>query len=232
MYLKELKHLGLSPHTQCLASDRQCANKCNDGIPKQTNYNTNALALAPRRFHIAPSSALLPPSPVRRFYLLASPLRLLPPSPVRRFYLLASSCKPVLHSLPRSPPATTFLYTPLSLSVCKGRSSLSSSLHKRCVCCALRVQYDGVQTTGDTFNFVLFNTVAAHFIMYVQYCMLIFASSAFLFFLVFFWGGLGYTNLILCPAAIGFNVETVTYKNLKFQVWDLGGQTSIRPYWR
>merc|ERR1712151_148892 len=31
---------------------------------------------------------------------------------------------------------------------------------------------------------------------------------------------------------IGFNVETVTYKNLKFQVWDLGGQTLIRPYWR
>jgi ADP-ribosylation factor-like protein 1 len=48
---------------------------------------------------------------------------------------------------------------------------------------------------------------------------------------------------------IGFNVETVDYKNLKFQVratapgrrvrahmgdqvWDLGGQTSIRPYWR
>ncbi|CAI2177105.1 17457_t:CDS:2 [Funneliformis geosporum] len=26
---------------------------------------------------------------------------------------------------------------------------------------------------------------------------------------------------------IGFNVETVTYKNIKFQ-----GQTSIRPYWR
>ena len=24
----------------------------------------------------------------------------------------------------------------------------------------------------------------------------------------------------------------MTYKNLKFQVWDLGGQTSIRPYWR
>lgn len=31
---------------------------------------------------------------------------------------------------------------------------------------------------------------------------------------------------------IGFNVETVQYKNVKFQVWDLGGQTSIRPYWR
>eukprot|EP00727_Mastigamoeba_balamuthi_P013662 m51a1_g8919 putative adp-ribosylation factor-like protein 1 (186) ;mRNA; f:806035-807161 len=31
---------------------------------------------------------------------------------------------------------------------------------------------------------------------------------------------------------IGFNVENVTYKNIKFQVWDLGGQDSIRPYWR
>jgi ADP-ribosylation factor-like protein 1 len=31
---------------------------------------------------------------------------------------------------------------------------------------------------------------------------------------------------------IGFNVETLHYKNLKFNVWDLGGQTSIRPYWR
>lgn len=41
------------------------------------------------------------------------------------------------------------------------------------------------------------------------------------------------TNLLLYwNVAIGFNVETVQYKNLKFQVWDLGGQTSIRPYWR
>ena len=31
---------------------------------------------------------------------------------------------------------------------------------------------------------------------------------------------------------IGFNVETVTYKNLTFNVWDLGGQSTIRPYWR
>ncbi|KAJ8198467.1 hypothetical protein LV164_004958 [Aspergillus fumigatus] len=31
---------------------------------------------------------------------------------------------------------------------------------------------------------------------------------------------------------IGFNVESVTYRNLNFNVWDLGGQTSIRPYWR
>jgi ADP-ribosylation factor-like protein 1 len=31
---------------------------------------------------------------------------------------------------------------------------------------------------------------------------------------------------------IGFNVEVLQYKSVKFQVWDLGGQTSIRPYWR
>jgi ADP-ribosylation factor-like protein 1 len=31
---------------------------------------------------------------------------------------------------------------------------------------------------------------------------------------------------------IGFNVESVTYGPLTFTVWDLGGQTSIRPYWR
>ena len=40
------------------------------------------------------------------------------------------------------------------------------------------------------------------------------------------------TRVLVKLAAIGFNVETVTYKNIKFQVWDLGGQTSIRPYWR
>mmetsp|Transcript_60601 Transcript_60601/g.69167 ORF Transcript_60601/g.69167 Transcript_60601/m.69167 type:complete len:182 (-) Transcript_60601:564-1109(-) len=31
---------------------------------------------------------------------------------------------------------------------------------------------------------------------------------------------------------IGFNVENVTFQNIKLQVWDLGGQTHIRPYWR
>eukprot|EP01071_Lankesteria_metandrocarpae_P010188 Lankesteria_metandrocarpae@DN5307_c0_g1_i1.p1 len=31
---------------------------------------------------------------------------------------------------------------------------------------------------------------------------------------------------------IGFNLETIQHKNVKLQVWDLGGQTSIRPYWR
>jgi len=39
-------------------------------------------------------------------------------------------------------------------------------------------------------------------------------------------------EVVTTVPTIGFNVETVTYQNLRFQVWDLGGQTSIRPYWR
>ena len=31
---------------------------------------------------------------------------------------------------------------------------------------------------------------------------------------------------------IGFNVETVEYKNIKFTVWDIGGQTIIRSNWK
>ena len=31
---------------------------------------------------------------------------------------------------------------------------------------------------------------------------------------------------------IGFNVETVEYKNLNFTIWDVGGQDKIRPLWR
>eukprot|EP01134_Creolimax_fragrantissima_P001317 CFRG1317T1 len=31
---------------------------------------------------------------------------------------------------------------------------------------------------------------------------------------------------------VGFNVETVTWKNVKFNVWDVGGQDKIRPLWR
>ncbi|KJE88790.1 ADP-ribosylation factor [Capsaspora owczarzaki ATCC 30864] len=31
---------------------------------------------------------------------------------------------------------------------------------------------------------------------------------------------------------VGFNVETVQYKNVKFNVWDVGGQDKIRPLWR
>jgi|EP00029_Vermamoeba_vermiformis_P004221 small GTP-binding protein len=31
---------------------------------------------------------------------------------------------------------------------------------------------------------------------------------------------------------IGFNVETVQYKNISFTMWDVGGQHKIRPLWR
>merc|ERR1712141_210202 len=31
---------------------------------------------------------------------------------------------------------------------------------------------------------------------------------------------------------IGFNVETVEYKNISFTVWDVVGQDKIRPLWR
>nr|XP_057911580.1 ADP-ribosylation factor 4-like [Doryrhamphus excisus] len=31
---------------------------------------------------------------------------------------------------------------------------------------------------------------------------------------------------------VGFNVETVEYKNISFTVWDVGGQTVIRPLWK
>lgn len=31
---------------------------------------------------------------------------------------------------------------------------------------------------------------------------------------------------------IGFNVETITFKNMNIHVWDVGGQDKIRPLWR
>ncbi len=31
---------------------------------------------------------------------------------------------------------------------------------------------------------------------------------------------------------IGFNVETLSYKNFELTVWDVGGQERIRPLWR
>ena len=37
------------------------------------------------------------------------------------------------------------------------------------------------------------------------------------------------TKSISC---LGFNVETVEYKNIQFTVWDVGGQDKIRPLWR
>ncbi len=38
--------------------------------------------------------------------------------------------------------------------------------------------------------------------------------------------------LLAPPLFIGFNVETVEYKNISFTVWDVGGQDKIRPLWR
>lgn len=40
------------------------------------------------------------------------------------------------------------------------------------------------------------------------------------------------TSLVFPPPSAGFNVETVTYKNISFTVWDVGGQDKIRPLWR
>ena len=31
---------------------------------------------------------------------------------------------------------------------------------------------------------------------------------------------------------LGFNVETINYENLNFKMWDLGGQSEYRPYWK
>ena len=31
---------------------------------------------------------------------------------------------------------------------------------------------------------------------------------------------------------LGFNIETVKYENMTFQMWDLGGQSELRPYWK
>jgi ADP-ribosylation factor protein 6 len=31
---------------------------------------------------------------------------------------------------------------------------------------------------------------------------------------------------------VGFNVEEVTIKNVKLNVWDVGGQDKLRPLWR
>ncbi len=31
---------------------------------------------------------------------------------------------------------------------------------------------------------------------------------------------------------IGFNLETVEYRNIKFTVWDIGGQDKLRPLWK
>merc|ERR1719231_1334031 len=39
-------------------------------------------------------------------------------------------------------------------------------------------------------------------------------------------------EVVMTIPTIGFNVETVQYKNIKFNVWDVGGQDKIRKLWR
>jgi ADP-ribosylation factor 1/2 len=40
------------------------------------------------------------------------------------------------------------------------------------------------------------------------------------------------SQVVTTIPTIGFNVETVEYKNISFTVWDVGGQDKIRPLWR
>merc|ERR1719270_2203281 len=40
------------------------------------------------------------------------------------------------------------------------------------------------------------------------------------------------SEVVTTIPTIGFNVETVEYKNLSFTVWDIGGQDKIRKLWR
>jgi len=37
---------------------------------------------------------------------------------------------------------------------------------------------------------------------------------------------------IVTLPTVGFNVETVKYKNVDFTIWDVGGQDKIRPLWK
>ncbi len=43
---------------------------------------------------------------------------------------------------------------------------------------------------------------------------------------------LKFGKVISSVPTIGFNVETVSYKNISFTVWDIGGQDKIRNLWR
>ncbi|XP_065580899.1 ADP-ribosylation factor 1-like 2 [Artemia franciscana] len=39
-------------------------------------------------------------------------------------------------------------------------------------------------------------------------------------------------EIVTTIPTIGFNVETVEYKNISFTVWDIGGQERVRALWR
>ncbi|EPY42857.1 Arf/Sar family, other [Angomonas deanei] len=38
-------------------------------------------------------------------------------------------------------------------------------------------------------------------------------------------------EVVTTVPTIGFNIETVEYKNLKFTIWDVGGQQRLRSLW-
>ncbi|CAF2651282.1 unnamed protein product [Rotaria sp. Silwood2] len=39
-------------------------------------------------------------------------------------------------------------------------------------------------------------------------------------------------KVVITTPTIGFDVETIRYKNLEFVLWDVGGGTPLRPLWR
>eukprot|EP00768_Dysnectes_brevis_P003010 gnl/Dysnectes_brevis/2182_a2542_1431.p1 GENE.gnl/Dysnectes_brevis/2182_a2542_1431~~gnl/Dysnectes_brevis/2182_a2542_1431.p1 ORF type:complete len:181 (+),score=52.84 gnl/Dysnectes_brevis/2182_a2542_1431:395-937(+) len=40
------------------------------------------------------------------------------------------------------------------------------------------------------------------------------------------------SEFVTTVPTVGFNVESLEYKNLSMQIWDVGGQDEIRPLWR
>eukprot|EP00200_Dunaliella_tertiolecta_P004051 CAMPEP_0202358332 /NCGR_PEP_ID=MMETSP1126-20121109/12035_1 /ASSEMBLY_ACC=CAM_ASM_000457 /TAXON_ID=3047 /ORGANISM="Dunaliella tertiolecta, Strain CCMP1320" /LENGTH=153 /DNA_ID=CAMNT_0048951459 /DNA_START=201 /DNA_END=659 /DNA_ORIENTATION=- len=38
-------------------------------------------------------------------------------------------------------------------------------------------------------------------------------------------------EVVQSSATVGSNVETVKYKNIQMEIWDLGGQQNLRPFW-
>src|SRR5436853_417868 len=72
--------------------------------------------------------------------------------------------------------------------------------------------------------------LARHVSNYIllHYCIVILITS--LFTAILYKLKLGQT--VTTIPTVGFNVETVNYKNVKFSVWDVGGQDKIRPLWR
>lgn len=41
-----------------------------------------------------------------------------------------------------------------------------------------------------------------------------------------------YTVIKISFLVVGFNIKTLEYKNFMLNLWDVGGQKTIRAYWR